>query len=109
MAGEHPGWDEVDAADEPAWSEGWRIGFQLDFVAAGLQDDSGTADRELADAALTQATADDDALGVFPVLEPQEAPDHLRKFLRELLDRAVNHPRGLFVGLRRGACRAASW
>ena len=51
----------------------------------------GATDCELADAALTQATAHDDALDVLPFLQAQKAADHGGEFLRELFDRAVNH------------------
>ena len=91
VAGEDPRRHEVDAADEAGVVGCVANRAQLDSVPSGFQGDAGAADRELADAALTQAAAHDDALDVLPFLQAQEAADHGGELLRELFDRAVNH------------------
>ena len=77
----------------PAWSGAWRIGRSSTAWPRRFQGDGGATDGELADAALTQAAAHDDALDVLPFLQAQEAADHGGELLRELFDRAVNHAR----------------
>ncbi len=92
----------------PAWSGSLRMRPQVDGMPVRLEDDGGAADRELADAALAQPAADHDALGVLPFLEPQEAPDHRRELLRELLDGALDDAGRFGVAFGSAPCRAAS-
>ncbi len=55
--------------------------FDTHFEAAGFEYDGRPADRELADAALPQSAAHGDPLDILPILQAQEAADHLREFL----------------------------
>ena len=91
MAGKDPRRHEVNAADEAGVVGCVANRTQLDSVTPGFQGNAGATDCELADAALTQAAAHDDALDVLPFLQAQEAADHGGEFLRELFDHAVNH------------------
>jgi len=83
----------VDAADQPRMVRWVTDRLQFDLIATGLENNGGAADGEFADPALAQATANDDALRVFPVFEAQKAPDDQGEFLREFLDDAVDYAR----------------
>ncbi len=99
MAGEDPGRREVGGADEAGLVGMVADRRELDVDAGRLQQHRGAADRELADAALAQAAADHDALGVAPALQAQEAADHGRELLGEILDRALDDAGRLRVAL----------
>ena len=77
---------EMGAADQPGLVRVMAHRHQLDRIAFGLQDDAGPRDRELADPALPEAAADDDALDRAPGLLPQEASDDEGERLGEALD-----------------------
>src|SRR6185503_7378232 len=100
MASEHPRGNQMDAANESRVIGGMTNRVQVDRVAAPLQGDAGATDGELADAALTQTAADDDALDILPFLQAQEAADHRGKLLRKFLDGAVNHAGGLGIAFQ---------
>ena len=57
---------------------------QLHRVPVGLQEHARAADGELADAALAQAAADDDALRVLPPFSRRKRRIDGRELLREL-------------------------
>src|SRR5262245_10899799 len=64
--------------------------FQVDGNVIGLEQQTGAADRQLADPAGAKATADDQAFRVAPILEAQEAADHLGELLGEVFDRTLH-------------------
>ena len=99
VPGEDPGRREVDGADQAGLVGMVADRRELDVDAGRLEQHRGAADRELADAALAQAAADHDALGVVPALQAQEAADHGRELLGEFLDRAVDDAGRLRVAL----------
>src|SRR5215207_4343369 len=67
--------------------------------AIRLEQDARPADGKLAHAALAEAAADDDALGVAPALQAQEAAHHRGEFLSKILDRALHHARRFGITL----------
>lgn len=59
----------MNAADEAGVIRSVSDGTQLDGMTPGFQGNARATDRQLADAALTQAAAHDDALDVLPFLK----------------------------------------
>lgn len=72
---------------------------QVEAAELRLEQHVGASDRELADAALAEAAADHDALGLVPGLELQEALDDAGERLGELLDRALDDAGRLVVAV----------
>ena len=100
MAREDPWRRQVDAADQPGLVGVVPDRMHLDLVFRPFQQHRGAPDGQFADAAVAQAAADHDALGVAPFLEPHEAADHRRELLGELLDGAEHHARRLRIAVQ---------
>ncbi|HXA70133.1 MAG TPA: hypothetical protein VNW24_06780 [Stellaceae bacterium] len=109
VTAQHPGWRQIDAADQPGlvWITADR--FELDVAAFRFQHRRGARDRELAHPGPAQAAAHQDASRSAPSLEAQEPLDHLRKLPREILDDNSRRARPPRRCPRRAACRASSF
>src|SRR5579884_3878414 len=99
MAFEHPQRRQMRGADEPRLVGIGMNRRQVDVGFLGLEEGGGAPDRELANAAVPEASAHRDPFGVPPRLELREAADDVRELLRELLDRALYDARGLGIAL----------
>ena len=64
----------------------------LDVEALLLEEHKGASDREAADVTAAKATANDDVLGLLPLVELEEARCDGRKFPGEVLHRRVHKP-----------------
>src|SRR5260221_11161939 len=99
VTGGDPGRRQMEAADKAGIVRMMADRLQLEIVALAFQDDSGAADRDLADARSPQAAADHDALGLVPSLQPEETTDDRRELLGKLLDRRLNQPDRLQIAV----------
>ena len=73
---------------------------EIDVDLVGLQQQARPAHGQFADAAAAEATANDEAFGVAPALEAQEASNDERELLRKLLDGALHDPRRFGFAVR---------
>ena len=83
----------------PASSGSLRTGTRSISTLSAFRMTARTPDHQLADPARPEAAADHDALGVLPAFQLEEAPDHQRQLLREILDRAMQNAGSLGVAL----------
>ena len=70
---------------------------EVNLPAFGVENDRCARDREFADAALAEAAADHDGLGVLPGLGLQKAFGDVAEFLGKILDRAMHDSRSLEI------------
>ncbi len=108
MGLEHPARRQMRGADQPGLVGIVADRHEIDRYLVGLEDHRRAADGELADAAPAEAAAHDDAFGVAPGLELEEAADDERELLREILDRALQDPGRLRIALGQQGSRASS-
>ena len=97
MALEYPRRRQMQRADQAGVIGMKADRHQIDVEILGLEDDVGAGDREFADPALPEATADHDALGIGPRLGLEKPPRHIGQLLGEFLDRTMHQGCGADV------------
>src|SRR5688572_10545504 len=69
-------------------------GGHADIEAVVLEEHEGASNRKAADVAAAEAAADDDMLGVLPLIELKESRGHRGQFASKLLDGRMYKPGG---------------
>ena len=95
----------MGGAEQPGFIGVAANELEIEVGALSLQEHGASPDRQLSDPAGAEATADHQAFGIAPVLEPQKAADNRGELLGKFFDGALHDAGSFRVTLNQERCQ----